>query len=114
VAQQLSIDLVNDPAGLMVVMRGEADIAGAEVMERQLMPVAAQKPRRVIIDLSGVTLISSIAMGVLVHLRHGVRQHGGEVVLAGAGGIVLSALKRAQLDRMFVLLPSAKDALRPA
>jgi anti-sigma B factor antagonist len=110
--QKLSIEVVTEGQALVVVLKGEADIEGAALMERQLLAVAARKPSKLVLDLSGVTMISSIAMGVLVQLRHGIRAQGGDVVLAGAGGIVLDSLKRAQLDRVFTLLPSTDDALR--
>jgi len=92
------------PDGVKLVLRGSADIAAADVMQRQFLPVTVTKPRRVLIDLSGLDLISSIAMGALVHFHHGVRQHGGEVVLCGATGVVLDSLRRAQLDRMIKVM----------
>jgi anti-anti-sigma factor len=100
VAQRFHIEVQQVPDGVKLVLSGSADIAAADAMQRQFLPIAAQKPRRVTVDLSGLDLISSIAMGALVQFHHGVRQHGGEVVLCGASGVVLDSLRRAQLDRM--------------
>jgi anti-anti-sigma factor len=108
----LLVEVITEPTGVVVMLKGDADIAGAEVMERKLLAIAAQRPAKLIIDLRGLGLISSIAMGVLMQLRRGVHQHGGQLCLAGASGNVLDALKRAQLDRVFTLLPSTADARR--
>jgi anti-anti-sigma regulatory factor len=56
----------------------------------------------VTLDLSGLTSISSLAMGVLVSYRRGVVRAGGRVVLAeGLQPAVREALARAELFDLF-------------
>jgi anti-sigma B factor antagonist len=74
---------------------------------RELSPVldalVADKPRKVTVDLAGLTLIDSSGVGAIVSLFKRVKANGGEVVVVGAQEQPLAVLKLLKLDRVFGL-----------
>jgi anti-anti-sigma factor len=56
---------------ITVCPKGEVDLSNAylirEAVDRVLI---GHKPHRIVVDLSAVTLIDSVGIGVLVHCRH--------------------------------------------
>jgi anti-sigma B factor antagonist len=75
--------------------------------------VQAGQPARLVVDLSSVKFIDSIALGTLVVLLRRVKQDEGRLVLAGLGGHALRVLQVTGLEKIFDLrrdVPSAVDS----
>jgi anti-sigma B factor antagonist len=108
----LAVTITPRDDALIVSIRGAGDLPGTEQLDRQLMVLLAQRPSRVVIDLSGLTLISSICMGSLIRFHQAIARGKGHVMICGARGIVLDALMRARLDQVFPIHPQIEDALR--
>ena len=66
----------------------------------------------VILDLSNLTYISSIGLRALLQFEKARREQGTVVVLAGSKGFVLSVLKMSGFDQIFLMYPSAADAMQ--
>ena len=106
------IEVLDLPAGKVARIRGEMRLR-LEPIERQLNRLAAGRPSLVVLDLSGVTLMSSLAMGLLVAFRRGVVGHGGRVRIAGATPLVHDSLNRVRLGELFEFFPSVDAAMAP-
>jgi anti-sigma B factor antagonist len=65
--------------------------------------VVADKPKRVTVDLEGLTLLDSSGVGAIVSLFKRVKADGGAVVLTNARDQPLAVLKLLKLDRVFGL-----------
>ena len=89
------------PQLLRVAIRGEASFDQAEVLSAQLLRVPLDGTRLVVLDLAGLTSISSLAMGALVEYRRGLGRRGVEVRLANVQAQVWSALESAGLGKLF-------------
>jgi anti-anti-sigma factor len=86
----------------IVCLKGDASVTQARALEAGLLPVSALRPRRVILDLSEVTYLSSLAMGVLVGFRRGIIRAGGQVHLVpNLQPRVREALEAARLTELF-------------
>lgn len=73
--------------------------------------------RKMIIDCSGLTYISSSGLGTLVMLHRRMSDLGGDVKVAGLTGMVAQALSLTRLDRLLQIYPDvnrARLAFRPA
>ena len=75
----------DDGAHVVVMLRGELDIAKAADFGAVLSEAVARNPH-VIADLSDLTFIDCAGLGVLVGARTRAREAGGDLVLAGARG----------------------------
>jgi len=108
------LDVQIEERGETIIARfnGEASLDTAEDMERGLQGVYAHQPKRVVLDLSGLTFIASLAMGNLVSLhQHVVHRNGGWVKAACLDDNIHGAFKKARLDALFELTDSVEAAL---
>ena len=105
----LSVETRDQKDGtVVVVLDGAAGLGGAETLERELTFLSARKPPKVVFDLSKLTFISSMGIGVLVAFQRRVAGWKGTMQLANATDNVATALRRCRLDELFVLIPPGK------
>jgi len=96
--------------GPLITLRGDANLAEVDRLQLELRKVVSSHPRRVIIDLSAVTFMASLALGTLVEFTSGVKTRAGRVSIAGASGMLLDAIMRARLNALFVMCDTVQDA----
>ena len=100
----------DDGAHVVVMLRGELDIANAADLGTVLSEAVARNPH-VIADLSDLTFIDCASLGVLVRARTG-HGGGGDLVLAGARGRVRRVLALPFLAGVFPVDASVDEAAR--
>ena len=88
----------------IVTLRGNGGMRAADALATGLLPVIASRPAHVMLDLSGLTFISSLVIGQLVTLNRGLAAHGGRVTIAAPQEDVMLALKHARLDQAFEII----------
>ncbi len=76
---------------VVVVLRGELDVADAARVAAALTEVAASE-RQVIVDLAGLEFIDSSGLAALVRVRKHARHAGGDLLLAAPRHQVLRVL----------------------
>ena len=112
--ESLKIDSDTRPDGTMILaLNGAADRAGAPVLERQVTLLYAKRPPHVVLDLSKLEFISSLAMGMLVSLSRSAKGWKGRVTLAAPNQLVMSSFKHARLDALLTIVSSVEAALAP-
>jgi anti-anti-sigma factor len=98
----LEVEVLDTAAGVEVRLRGQAGVLEADALEAVLLRLAARRPACVILELSKLDSISSLAMGLLVAYRRGAVRAGGRVCLAAdLQPGVRDALDRAGLMSLF-------------
>ena len=102
----LSVQTRNEGETVVVALVGAAGLGGAEALERELTTLSARRPPRGVFDLSQLTFISSMGIGVLVGFQRDVTAWHGTMALAGATDNVATALRRCRLDELFVMTPT--------
>jgi anti-anti-sigma factor len=99
---QIQVFADETPAELVVRVTGEASFRLADDLAIALLRLSARRPQRIALDLSGLSFVSSLAMGVLVTFRRAVVRAGRRVRLAGSlQEPVREALARAELLPLF-------------
>ena len=95
-------------------------MAEADQLQLLLNGIAAGQPRRVIFDLAGLELLTSICIGELITFRKAIMsaatedgRGGARVVIAGAAPGINKSLRFTRLDELFELFTDA-DAARAA
>jgi anti-sigma B factor antagonist len=99
---------------IVVKVAGEIDMASAPELRECLHQMIDAGSRRLVVDLRQVRLIDSVGLGVLVGARRRLQEHGdddGWIRLAGAGELILRALRLSGLDRVFPLHATLAEAL---
>jgi anti-sigma B factor antagonist len=107
-AAVLSVDAID--GGCIVRLAGELDLYNATDVRKALSEAAADKPQRVIVDLSEVEFIDSTALGVLIEASTKLPNRKG-FLLAGPGLETRRALEISGLDRHFAVHASVDEAL---
>jgi anti-anti-sigma factor len=107
----LTLVLHDTPRGLVGRLSGDAGVASVDELQRLLLPLSARRPVLLVLDLSGLEFISSLAMGALVAFQRGLKRHQCRVVLAAVPAVIQQALRYAMLEPMFQFFDSVEDAL---
>jgi anti-sigma B factor antagonist len=65
-----------DPFGLVVTVTGELDIATAPALRDHLNAAIAAGMHRLVIDLSTLSFLDSVALATIVHAKQQLPEHG--------------------------------------
>ncbi|MDP1663194.1 MAG: STAS domain-containing protein [Phycisphaerales bacterium] len=99
------------PDGVVVVaLRGSADIHSDAVLEEALERVEVAKPRRVVFDLRGLDILTSLAIGVLVGFRARVLHRGGTVVMACVPEPIVKSMRFTRVSALFQCFRTVEEA----
>ena len=99
--RKIEFRLERRPHFLRVAIRGKASFDQAEALSAQLLRVPLDGASLVVLDLAGLTFLSSLAMGALIEYRRGVGRRGVDVRLANVQPPVWLALESAGLGKLF-------------
>ena len=101
-----------DAGGGIVVVRinGSADIHSEELLEKALLKIAATEPRYVVVDLGGVDILTSLAIGALVAFRTRVMAAGGRVSLASVPELIAKTMRFTRVSELFVRYGTVAEA----
>lgn len=95
---------------IVVRLTGELDLYGAEQAREPLLALAAELPERLVLDLAGVALLDSTALGLLLEVRAALARPSA-LVLAAPGLEARRALEVTGLARHFAVHETLAAAL---
>jgi anti-sigma B factor antagonist len=84
----------------------------APIVQQELTAAAEASRWRLAVDLSGVTLLSSIGLGALVAIHKRAKDEGGAFVIFGVGKELMGVLKLTHLDRVLGISKDAASAMK--
>jgi anti-anti-sigma factor len=99
------------PAGTVAKIIGELKLR-CEPCEIGLRRILAGHPKLLILDLSQLSFVSSLGMGLLISTGRSVKLWGGTVCLAAGQPLVLESLQRARLLDVLKHYPTVEDAVQ--
>jgi len=79
-------------------------------VELKVAELLRANAKKIILDLTGVTMLDSTGVGVLVMCRGKVAKEGGRLHVAGATGIVENILQITNVDKLVSLFPTVAQA----
>ena len=100
------------PDMLIVEPRGQADIHTAPALREALSEAIESGGKVVVVDLSGVTFVDSMTLGVLLGAVKRLRQRGGELRIIVDDPHVRRVFEITLLDRVFDLFRDRSLALQ--
>lgn len=95
---------------LVKIEESRLDAALAPELKVQVTQLVEEGAQRIILDLSAVTFMDSSSLGALVGLLKMIGGRG-DLVIAGATGIVSDLFKLTRMDRVFRMANSADEAV---
>lgn len=96
-------------SGAVAVARVACPTVGqreAPIVQNELIAAGESARWRLVVDMSGVTMLTSVGLGALVTLHNRCREAKGKMALYGLQGTIVELLKITKLERLF---PIAKD-----
>lgn len=102
----------SDGGDQIAVLSGEINLTSQPRMRSTLLSVIEQRPKRLIVDLAGVSYMDSSAVGTLVELKRHVEQAGGTLILAGMQPRVRTIFEITQLDKFIRIVADVDEARR--
>ncbi len=96
-------DIQRSESETSMAVRGSLDINTAPQLAEEIDKIVASKPKKVVVDLSGLDLIDSSGVAALVKLYKGIRGTGGTVTMNGARDQPLAIFKLLRMDKVFNL-----------
>ena len=79
-------------------------------VELKLAQVLNEHCKKIILDLSGITMLDSTGVGILVLGHAKVKKEGGEMRIAGPKGVVEDILKMTSVDKLVPVFPTVEEA----
>jgi anti-sigma B factor antagonist len=98
-----AFDVQRSSNSTTLTVRGSLDINTAPQLGEEIDRLVVDKPKLVIVDLSGLDLIDSSGVAALVKLYKGVRASGGNVTISGVRDQPLAIFKLLRMDKVFNL-----------
>ena len=95
----------------MLTLGGHISTMEAQVVSETLERLVAERIQRIVVDMSGVDLITSDGLGALIRARKSSNEMGGTVVLCGLHGNILDVFRMTRLDKIFLLYDSVDSAV---
>jgi anti-anti-sigma factor len=106
----LQAEIVQLQQAVVLKLRGEIRLDAREA-EVQFNRLAAARSPLTIIEMSELTFLSSLGMGLLVALNTGLARVGGKLRLAAVRPDVVEALGRTALLRVLHIFPDVDAAI---
>jgi anti-anti-sigma factor len=107
----LIVRVTEEPRGVVLRLEGEAQVPAVDRMQLALLRLVARRVRFVVVDLSGLNLLSSLALGALVGFRRDLVRLGGRVRIAGVQPGVYESMKATRLHTLFEFCDTVAEAL---
>src|ERR671934_736455 len=111
--QSIQIERVGDIA--IIPPSPEVEKMPENLMEQPaqlvLAPLRSDPPAGLIFDLSKVDYVGSVFLSFLLRCHKRVKEHGSEVVVAGASSKARELLHMTALDTLWALYPTRKEAI---
>lgn len=110
---ELITDVREQGDALLAKLHGEIDLHTSPDLRGQLLRILEnKKPKKLILNLTGVPYMDSSAIAVLVEMLQRVRKNGGGVCLTNLQPRVKGLLEIARLETIFAVSASEEEALK--
>jgi anti-anti-sigma factor len=100
-----------DDALTHVALRGRLDIRGVNGVQDQFVFNTTSRHKPTLVDLSEVTFIASLGIGMLVGAARALQKSGAKLVILAPQSLVLQVLEAAGIDGVIPIVHEESDAL---
>lgn len=96
---------------VVVAVTGDVDVATAPALREHLYEAIDEGTHSVVVDLTAVDFIDSVALGVLIGVLKRLRAVDGQFALVAPHERLLKVFRMTALDRVFIIRPTLDGAL---
>lgn len=99
----LSLTLQEASSATRILLSGRLDYQNNEKLRKAVRGCLLKEPSEVVLDMTNLTYLDSLAMGAILSLNTQLQQQGKHMVLDGAQGMVRDALRMANFHKLLEL-----------
>lgn len=111
--QQSLVKEVRQSDGTTIVeLAGDIDMHQSPSLHAALVELVLARPKKLILNLSGVPYMDSSGVGTLVEVFRRVSSYKGAMILCGLTTRVRSVLEITKLDRFFTICQTEEEAAK--
>lgn len=107
----MDVSVSSDRGAPVVAIKGEVDLYSAPQVRDAILGAAEQRPRALLVDLSGVSYMDSSGVATLVEGLQRSRGYGGRFLLFGLEPAIREVFRFARLEQVFEICETAEEAL---
>ena len=100
-----------DPTGLVLTVRGELDIATAPALRDRFAAAIVAGKRRLVIDLSALSFLDSVALATIVHAKQRLPEDGKMAVVIDPSSYVMLVFESGGLPKVLDLVETRAQAI---
>jgi anti-anti-sigma factor len=99
------------PSGLVVAVSGELDIATAPALREHLNAAIDAGKQRLVIDLSAISFLDSVALATIVHAKQRLPEHGKMALAIDPSSYVMLVFEGGGLAKVLDLVETREQAI---
>lgn len=108
----MTFTLRKEAGGIVVVtVDGQLIVGNRQELKQQVLDALDGGARKFVVDFSRTGYIDSSGLGVLVSLSKKIREHGGDLRLAGLNDDLQTLFELTKLDTLFAITRTTQEAL---
>jgi anti-sigma B factor antagonist len=96
---------------LVITLPARMDAAQISAIEGPLIEALAQQSGAVLVDMSAVEFVASLALRLLLTQHKELRQRGGDLRLCGLSPAIAEVFRKSRFDTLFTIYPDRASAL---
>jgi anti-sigma B factor antagonist len=102
-----AVEISSDAQGSQITLSGELDLVSAPHLQQVLDQLCRQRPREIVLDLSGLKFLGAAGLSVFLRANAQLRADGGRLTLTRAGRLVRRMLAITELDTVLTIREEA-------
>lgn len=95
----------------VVTLSGDVDLHHSPTLHAALVELAAERPKRLVIDLQEVPFMDSSGVGTFVEVFRRVSAYKGKMIFFGLSNRVRSVFEITKLDKFFTICDNEQQAV---
>ena len=108
----MTFSLRKENGGVVVVsVDGQLIVGNRQELKQQVIDALEGGARKFVVDFTRTGYIDSSGLGVLVSLSKKIREHGGDLRLAGLNEDLQTLFELTKLDTLFTITRTTQEAL---
>ncbi len=108
----MTFNLRKEAGGVVVVtVDGQLIVGNRQELKQQVIDALDGGARKFVVDFTRTGYIDSSGLGVLVSLSKKIREHGGDLRLAGLNEDLQTLFELTKLDTLFAITRTTQEAL---
>ena len=108
----MTFSLRKEAGGVVVVnVDGQLIVGNRQELKQQVIDALEGGARKFVVDFTRTGYIDSSGLGVLVSLSKKIREHGGDLRLAGLNEDLQTLFELTKLDTLFQITRTTQEAL---